>query len=273
MIIGGGSGAIPTPTNFTSRVSASADYNWSDNLYPTSGTATGTISVSYSVGNWTGALIEILGSGTLGAAANRTIWGQANASSRWSILLGDNTAETGSNAGSNFAINSFTDGGAALATPLSITRSSGAVAHAGTNTNDSAAAGFVGEFLSTQVTSGVSLSTGTAANIGTLSLTAGDWDVSGTVVFTPNASTTVSSLAAGVSPTSATLPTPTQINTGLGTMSQQPQTFTTGAQAVLSGSTIRVSISATTSYYLVAQSTFATSTMTATGIIGARRRR
>lgn len=49
---------------------------------------------------------------------------QAGAS-RWAVVLGDGSAESGGNSGSNFAVNSYTDAGAALATPLSIVRSTG----------------------------------------------------------------------------------------------------------------------------------------------------
>lgn len=44
---------------------------------------------------------------------------------RWQMLLGDNTAESGSNAGSNFSLGRFTDAGAAIDNPLSINRATG----------------------------------------------------------------------------------------------------------------------------------------------------
>lgn len=47
-------------------------------------------------------------------------------SQRW-IVSAESTAETGSNAGSNFAISSYTDTGTFIATPLWITRSTSAV--------------------------------------------------------------------------------------------------------------------------------------------------
>jgi hypothetical protein len=48
-------------------------------------------------------------------------------SNRWSILLGDNVAESGSNAGTNLVINRFNDAGAVIDSPLTINRASGAV--------------------------------------------------------------------------------------------------------------------------------------------------
>jgi Chaperone of endosialidase len=44
---------------------------------------------------------------------------------RWQVALGDGATEGGSNAGSNFAIASYTDAGAFLSTPLAINRASG----------------------------------------------------------------------------------------------------------------------------------------------------
>lgn len=46
---------------------------------------------------------------------------------RWQMMLGDQTAETGGNAGSNFALNAISDTGAILSTPLAIARSTGVI--------------------------------------------------------------------------------------------------------------------------------------------------
>jgi hypothetical protein len=51
---------------------------------------------------------------------------------RWDVCLGDGTAETGANAGSNFAIYNYNDAGAFLGTPLSIIRATGTVSVTGT---------------------------------------------------------------------------------------------------------------------------------------------
>ncbi|HSY75449.1 MAG TPA: hypothetical protein VK890_01255 [Bacteroidia bacterium] len=45
--------------------------------------------------------------------------------SRWAMTLGNGTAESGGNAGSDFILNTFTDAGLALGTPLSIARATG----------------------------------------------------------------------------------------------------------------------------------------------------
>jgi hypothetical protein len=60
--------------------------------------------------------------------------GQANqlagynaANARWSLALGDSSAESGGNAGSNFALYRYSDAGALLDTPLTINRVDGGV--------------------------------------------------------------------------------------------------------------------------------------------------
>lgn len=79
---------------------------------------------------------------------------------------------------------------------------------AGTTTNDSAAAGDVGEDTSSTVLVGaaVSLTTATAANVTSLSLTAGQWLVYGSVAFNGNAATLVVDTYGWISTTSATFP-------------------------------------------------------------------
>lgn len=51
----------------------------------------------------------------------------AGGANRWAILLGDTAAESGGNVGSNFTIGRFTDAGAFVDFPLTISRSSGTV--------------------------------------------------------------------------------------------------------------------------------------------------
>jgi hypothetical protein len=55
------------------------------------------------------------------------IIGQSNASNRWVMSLGSGAAESGSNAGSDFLIQNYSDTAALLGTPLSISRATGNV--------------------------------------------------------------------------------------------------------------------------------------------------
>lgn len=144
----------------------------------------------------------------------------------------------------------------------------------GTSSNDSAAVGYVGEFVSTTlaVGSAVSLTTATPANIVSMSLTPGDWDVMGFMNFNLTGATGTL-FQSGASVTSATLPTQPG-GSGLGTdalaSSPVPVTGLTGDLTQDSGS-VRVSIAATTTVYLVAQATFTVGTCTGFGTIRARR--
>lgn len=137
----------------------------------------------------------------------------------------------------------------------------------GVSTNTNATAGNVGEYIFSNVAgNAVSLSTGVNSNLTSISLTAGDWDVSGVVIYNPAAATSVTLWTQGTSNVSATNGTAgayTQIYVGA---------FVPGAIGqAMATSTYRWSLASTTTIYLVASSNFSISTMTAGGYIGARR--
>ncbi|SRR6266404_1684510 len=142
---------------------------------------------------------------------------------------------------------------------------------AGTVTNDNANAGNVGEFISSTVLTGSALALTTAVplNLTSISLGAGDWDVSCQMYFSPAASTNITFLINSISTTSATLDTaPGNYNehmyatagavTGVGTIG-----INTGPR--------RLSLSGTTTVFAVADAGFTVSTMAVFGIIRARR--
>jgi len=141
----------------------------------------------------------------------------------------------------------------------------------GTPTNNNAGAGFVGEYIESIVlsASAVSLTSGVTANVTSISLTTGDWDVFGNVWTKANAATTTSVLAVGISSTSATLPGAP----GLGPTNLYQSDVAAGNNLVLPTGTGRFSLAVTTTIYLAAQAGFAVNTMGAYGIIGARRMR
>jgi len=141
----------------------------------------------------------------------------------------------------------------------------------GTTTNDSAAAGSVGEFVSatTSFAAPVSLTTDTAADIASISLTAGDWDVWGNVAFLGNAATLVQYQTGWVSSTSATNP---------GRDSVTQQVFSAAGVAIFAAADSsfnvqqrRISIASTTTIYLSAQSGFSVNSTSGYGNIFARR--
>mgnify|MGYP001610167264 CR=1 FL=1 len=77
----------------------------------------------------------------------------------------------------------------------------------GTQTNNDAAAGFIGEFVSSVIAaaSEVTVADATATNITSIALTAGDWDVWGNVVLNTLGTANVS-MYGWTSVTSASLP-------------------------------------------------------------------
>ena len=141
----------------------------------------------------------------------------------------------------------------------------------GTTTNDDAAAGKIGEYIEGVLASGSALSvtSGTALNVTSISLTAGDWEVSGAVVFSRAASTSVTLWVCGPSTTSATFDVDASKRAELAIAAQVPSSSNT----VLHFSPIRYSLAATTTIYIVALAAFTVSTMTAYGTIRARRMR
>lgn len=155
-----------------------------------------------------------------------------------------------------------------------LSSSSGRLSLTGTATNDSAATGTIGEFVTSTVASGsaVSLTTATSANITSISLTAGDWDIRAAIDYALTAATTTLFQSA-ISLTSATLSTQAG-GSGLGT---DPLSITPLITTLLSSTyiqdikTTRLSVSGTTTVYLVANSTFSAGTMVGYGTISARR--
>lgn len=141
----------------------------------------------------------------------------------------------------------------------------------GTAAGDNAAAGVVGEFQAAINQTGIQLTTAVTANITTLSLPAGDWNVSGVVIFTPSG-TGPNAIIAGINTVSATMPTDTQVLTGACTVTQVWSSgLTSGKTQTLPLSMIRIAANAPINVYLVAQATFGGGVVTATGRLTARR--
>lgn len=139
----------------------------------------------------------------------------------------------------------------------------------GTTTNDNAAAGMIGEYVSSTVLAGasVSVTSNTATDITSISLTPGDWDAWGYVESNPNASTVLTVFQGWISTVSAALPT----RPNNGSMVLQQATYTTGANQGFPVGLIRLSLNTTSTVYLSCRLAFSASTMTAFGFIGARR--
>lgn len=136
----------------------------------------------------------------------------------------------------------------------------------GVTTGSAAAAGNVGQVISSAIASGsaVSLTTATGANVTSISLTAGDWDVSGNVNFAASTAT-VTGASGGVTSTSATVPTDgTEVYSGVQvTLVSENDSVTIPHK--------QINVSSTTTIYLVGKCTFSAGTVGAFGAITARR--
>jgi hypothetical protein len=132
----------------------------------------------------------------------------------------------------------------------------------GTTTNNSAQIGSVGE-SGIQAGSG-SISTATNTNLTSISLTAGDWDITGYVSYAPAGGASVTNQVVGVSTTSATLPS-------VPFFAQLPNAVTSSITVI--APTQRITLTATTTVFLVGQVTFSAGTCTYSAIIKARRPR
>jgi hypothetical protein len=155
------------------------------------------------------------------------------------------------------------NGGAYL--PLSGGTLTGPLVAPGVTDGSDAPAGQIGEFITAALASGsaITLTSLTATNIVSISLTAGDWDVEGSARFT-NASVTLSNIQAWVSQASATVP-PAGGN---------GMTLVTGpnfGNSALSTGSLRFSLASAATVYLSVFTGFTTAPCTAYGTIRARR--
>lgn len=139
----------------------------------------------------------------------------------------------------------------------------------GASTNDNAPAGYVGEYLEGEVPSGspVALTSNTIANVVTLALSAGDWDVWGVIGFIVGSGDTMSSPTAWIRTTSATAPTAPN----KGAMFAMVNNLAGPNTNIFPVGLRRLSLAAPATAYLSAVTFHAGGTVGAFGFIGARR--
>jgi len=140
----------------------------------------------------------------------------------------------------------------------------------GSSTNDSAASGEIGESVSSAVSqaSSVSLTSAVSANVTSISLSAGDWDVSGIVSYAAGSGYVGSFISASVGTVSATAGTQGDNRVD---MSACPIFSVADASAIIP--VHRLSLASTTTVYLVAQAGLSAGSLKAYGRISARRMR
>lgn len=200
-------------------------------------------------------------------ASTTTFWrgdGTWASSLSGGLTLGANGGVAGSLQFNGSTSGSFIISASALGTPQ----------YPGTTTNDNAPTGDIGEYISSSIASGsaVSLSTGTPANITSISLTAGDWDVWASFYFITGASTVFNNAQSSISLGSAALDT---TNGRFNYFNAQALTgqYPSGFPASITVGPIRLPLSGSTTVFMVAQGSFTTSTLVGYGILQARRRR
>jgi hypothetical protein len=141
----------------------------------------------------------------------------------------------------------------------------------GTNTNDNAQAGAVGQISTNSATAGISIQSGIPTNIIGVTLTPGDWDIDGEIWFNWSTSNMMPTLIqAGINPNIIAIPNAP--GPGVSRMSM-PLNFAVNSFAVLSLRPCRASLSIPTPYYLIGHANFPSGTVTVTGNILARRAR
>lgn len=175
----------------------------------------------------------------------------------------------------NLLLRADGSGRGAQASPVVVADTTGALSRVGgggipiqgKNTDTATAAGFVGEVVSYS-NSSVALTSTIAANIGGISLTAGDWEVSGQVQITL-ADGATATLVAG---------TPTTSSASIGGPSARrgksvffSTAISTNGFAEFPVATHFVRLSSTTTVYLVAYAIFSGGTCSAAGQIQGRR--
>ena len=219
--------------------------------------------------------IALGASNTLNASHQVAIGKNANVTNSGSMILCDSAATD--NPPTDTAIDMFVSkfsngykfyvvGGASPIIGLQLTSAGSSLL--GTNTNNNASAGYVGEYVESVVLSGaaVSLSNATVANMTSVSLTAGDWDVYENLTYNISVGATI--VGGGISTTSATLPD-----------ASVQSAYTNNAAATLgqgTGITLpmrRISIASTTTVYATAYAYFAAGTVSVYGKLSARRAR
>lgn len=130
----------------------------------------------------------------------------------------------------------------------------------GVTDGSDATAGQIGEYLATTGPS-VGLASSAVTNVATLTLTAGDWNVEGNIVYNPTG--VVTFVSASINTVSGAMGAFATANAG---------TLGTGLQhRIGTGGTARVNVTSDTTAYLVGQCFFTSGAMNAVGRIWARR--
>lgn len=194
------------------------------------------------------------------------------ATTRNIAISGAITGSTGFNGGSDISIAATIASGATITSPTLAGTANGALTSKviqGIIDASSAFAGYVGEIISGS-SSAVSIASNTIANGATITLTPGDWDISGSGTFNFSGTTVTanSTIAASVSTTSGSLTTDQQQLFLLPVFT----TATATPAFALSVPKVTVNVTVNTTVYLVVKSpTTSAGSMTFSSSLRARR--
>lgn len=185
--------------------------------------------------------------------------------SQYLVALASSTLQP---SGGNFILTAPVNFGSSFGiTTKSITFSPTTSGLVGTTTNNNASTGIVGEYVSSVISTATNFpATATYGDLTSISLTAGDWDVTVQLKAQLNDATVVA-FVTGVSTTSG--------NSGAGLVEGDSRLDSpppgNSADASLTVSAVRFSLSATTTLYLKYLASFSAGTPRAVGRISARR--
>jgi hypothetical protein len=238
---------------------------------PFTTSSTGILNTAYTTFNCTAVNATCLTMGGTASTSNLCEYKSGTASA---VSVGTSWGSTGDLVGSSNT-NAITGAGAISYSPIAFGNSTGMNVttqvpialgpggHFGLKTG-TPAAGFIGEQIRSAIAavSGVTLTTATAANVTSISLTAGIWDVTGVVMF--NGVVTGTSQGASVGTVSATV----------GTQGDNYITGNGASNTIDNGLVVpayRISLTSTTTVYLVGISVFTAGTQKAYGRISATR--
>lgn len=198
---------------------------------------------------------------TLTDVTNQLVLGSTNTTTINSVTPTAARIVTIPDAGANSSV-VLTQGTQTIAGQTTLSNVAGNPIH-GTNTNNNAAAGFTGEYVESVINSGasVALVSATPKTVTSISLTAGDWDLSGLVGYLNGGTQTLAFQ-------SSSLTTNTQ--SGNETARSRLGYTTVDPANLVNIPTFRYSLAATTTIFLIAEANF-TVTCSAFGRISARR--
>lgn len=226
---GGTKGLVPAPAAGDAAAAKFLKANGTWSVPTGSGTVT---SVAMTVpSGLTVSGSPITASGTLAITAS----GQF-AASQMPAFTGDITTSAGAVA---------TTAAATQANIVTLSKSTGVSVH-GTNTNDSAAAGYFGEYIESVISSATNVPAASSqyGDATSISLTAGDWDVTFSVLVNTNGATSTQ-IIGGISTTSGN--SSTGLVTGSNALASAGPTSGNGASVTVAN--YRVSLSGTTTHY------------------------